>query len=146
MAKIDYGSNQGRAYDDYLPEPQIIQGSRVFFENCFTQRWVEGKGFVDCRLEDIAALTSSECHTKTDLSMRNNPAAAMPLGLAHDPRSNWPLASGDHEILSPLPGRLTLDEWLQRRMPSDNMGFALALAIVGGIMIGVLLAHAWARM
>jgi hypothetical protein len=45
-----------------------------------------------------------------------------------------------------LPGRLTLDEWLQRRMPSDNMGFALALAIVGGIMIGVLVAHAWARM
>ncbi len=48
--------------------------------------------------------------------------------------------------IMPLPGRLTLDEWLQRRMPSDNMGFALALAIVGGIMIGVLLAHAWARM
>lgn len=46
----------------------------------------------------------------------------------------------------PLPAGLTLDEWLQRRMPSDNMGFALALAIVGGIFIGVLLAHAWWRM
>jgi hypothetical protein len=50
------------------------------------------------------------------------------------------------EFVQPLPGRLTLDEWLQRRMPSDNMGFTLALAIVGGIMIGVLVAHAWARM
>lgn len=46
----------------------------------------------------------------------------------------------------PLPKGLTLDEWLQLRMPSDNMGFALALAIVGGIFIGVLLVHAWARM
>jgi hypothetical protein len=46
----------------------------------------------------------------------------------------------------PLQPGLTLDEWLQRRMPSDNMGFALALAIVGGIFIGVLVAHAWARM
>jgi hypothetical protein len=46
----------------------------------------------------------------------------------------------------PLQPGLTLDEWLQRRMPSDNMGFALALAIVGGIFIGVLLVHAWARM
>jgi hypothetical protein len=78
--------------------------------------------------------------------MRNNPAAAMPHGLAHDPRSNWPPTSGEHKILSPLPGRLTLDEWLQRRMPIDNMGFALALAIVGGIFIGVLVVHAWARM
>lgn len=64
--KIDYGSNQGRAYDEYLPEKHI-----------------------------------------------------------------------------PLPLGLSIDEWLQRRMPSDNMGFALALAIVSGIFIGVLVLH-WA--
>jgi len=53
----------------------------------------------------------------------------------HEPHTVIPLAKG-----------LTLDEWLQRRMPSDNMGFPLALAIVCGILIGVLGVHAWARM
>lgn len=58
---------------------------------------------------------------------------------------NCPTKHEPHTVI-PLAKGLTLDEWLQRRMPSDNMGFALALAIVGGIMIGVLVAHAWARM